>query len=161
VTARRPARPDERRQSLAIIALLVWIVGYEVGPDLHLALHGALGAHDHHGATARWRLERTDRAGAHLHHHDGHTHRHQGDRDPLPPDGDGDVDRPGPPPADHGAGSAAHRDVAVHPAAPPVTAPAPVDPPAIGLIAPRLAEGSWRPSTPHAARGPPRASTRA
>lgn len=39
-----------RRPVLAVVAALVWLLGVELGPGLHIARHGELG-HHHHGAS--------------------------------------------------------------------------------------------------------------
>lgn len=72
----------------ALIFALVWLLGYEVVPCAHLAMHARLGAHVH-GASA-------------LHCHDGVCH---GDALAQKPARRAD-------PRSHGAGSLEHRGVA-------------------------------------------------
>ncbi|UJR80834.1 hypothetical protein [Sandaracinus amylolyticus] len=78
---------ERAREIPALLFALAWLVGFEVGPALHLARHASLGAHEHG-------------AGAATHCHDGVCHDDEGsERD----------ERPAP---DHGAGSLEHGGLA-------------------------------------------------
>lgn len=58
---------ESRRRRWALGACLLWVLGFELGPGLHVALHHRLEAHSHEG-------EHDKVAGAH--HHAAHDHDH-------------------------------------------------------------------------------------
>jgi len=116
----RGHRQQERRARIALALCLVWLVGFELGPWLHIALHDHLAPH-HHTALGevvddRDRDAEVDEHGAPVEDHahagartldDAHAHL----RAALA----------------HGAHSLEHHGVAVPPPAPPVLHPLPVD----------------------------------
>lgn len=104
------------RQRQAIAALVLWVLGIELLPGLHVAAHALLPAHHHGDADAKaWRVTETKRPdlvarGSQCHDHggdSGHCHEQPAEA----PDEDGDS------PLEHGAGSLAHGQLAL--AAPP------------------------------------------
>ena len=121
------SRPCRRRVGAALIALAVWLVAVEVGPDLHLALHRHLAAHRHDGdATV---VE--DDATVIRVHLDAAPHRHGPDgediwddpaADPLAPVAGAAARQLGPRPP-HGGGSLVHRMASMAPPPPPVLTP--------------------------------------
>ncbi len=133
----RPRRSQLARRRLAAIASLVWLVGFEVLPNLHLAWHDRMGAHHHDGdAPASDALTvrvhaRGSSAEASLHVHDGAVHRH----DLAVHDAAGFVDHDavagdrGAPrtPLGHGQHSLAHRSLAFASPPPVLVHPLPVD----------------------------------
>lgn len=153
----RPRRHRAGRARVALIALAIWLVGVELGPDLHLALHRHLAAHRHDGDAV------VSDGGGRVRVHVGADHRHG-------PDGEDIWDEPsaaGPPTmgraaergvhsqAPHGQHSLAHRGLALAPPPPPVVTP-------FVAWTVRAATPPWRarivsaPTVPPAAaRGPP------
>lgn len=147
-----------RRARLALVACLVWLVGGEVLPDLHLALHERLGAHHHDGdpptstTTADGLTVRVHRDSIH-HRHGGIAHQHA---TPEAAPVDRDAVRPGRPgTAPHGAHSLAHRALAWIGPAPVLEFPLPVDrrPSVVAEDVARLVAAAALPEA--AARGPP------
>lgn len=150
-------RHRARRARVALIALAIWLVGVELGPDLHLALHRHLAAHRHEGDAV------VADAGGRVRVHVGANHRHG-------PDGEDVWDEPGlggaprtgkvaergvRSHAPHGQHSLAHRGLALAPPPPPVVTP-------FVAWTVRAATPPWRariviaPTVPPAAaRGPP------
>jgi hypothetical protein len=96
-----------RRRRLAMFATVLWLVGFEFAPLLHVALHDHLGHHHH------------DAGGAVIADHDDDAHA----------DDEGDAATPTHVEAAlaHGRHSLAHHGVAVCPPAPAITKPLPVD----------------------------------
>jgi hypothetical protein len=85
-------------RSLGSVALLVWILGFEVGPAIHVGLHEQLGPHAHdgdeiEGGQAFGRFDHSD--AEHEDEHGGERDRHL---DPWSPE--------------HGEHSVAHRSLA-------------------------------------------------
>jgi hypothetical protein len=151
-------RTTRRRSTLAVIAALLWVAGLELLPNLHLAIHDELAPHHHGAAPATGGgLVVTVTYGGHR-HEDGSWHADEDDRagDPLAARGDHDAaGRDGDP--GHGAGSLAHRTLALHTPPPVVTAPLPVTR-AISWIEPASDDAPRSPAAPTAvARGPPSA----
>ena len=100
-----------RRVLLTLVVAMVWLLGVEVAPNLHLALHDVLAAHVHEGDAT-------------IFEHDGHTHRiakHRSAHDLALE-------------LEHGAHALSHHHVALHPAPVPVLAPLPVN------VAPTIVE---------------------
>lgn len=149
-------RAQVRRRQLAGLACLLWLLGVELLPGVHLALHDRMAAHRHEAGeeaggepVTRVRHERP-------HVHDGMLHLHGAAIGDVAA-GDGAVARePGAPArGSHGAHSLAHRALALHAAPPIVEHPLPVDhrPVAVaGVVAQLSAEAAVPVS---AARGPP------
>ncbi|AKF06556.1 hypothetical protein DB32_003705 [Sandaracinus amylolyticus] len=124
---------ERAREIPALLFALAWLVGFEVGPALHLARHASLGAHEH-GARAA------------THCHDGVCH-----------EDDGASERHERPAPDHGAGSLEHGGVAALAPAPVLGAL--VGPCIAEIVAPeRDAQAAPTARAERArARGPPRA----
>jgi hypothetical protein len=127
----RSSGPQARRRRLAALACLLWILGIEVLPNAHLAMHGRLGAHRHDAGESRRgdggivvRVHRDSTS----HVHDGVVHAH-GDAAAASPAPDvraiGAPD--GTPPPGHGDHSLAHRRAALAAPPPVIDAPLPVD----------------------------------
>ena len=128
-----------RRTPLALAALVLWLAGVELVPNLHLALHGALDEHVHEGAVTVF---------AH-----GHVHRvvpaHRTPRDKRAAERDLALR------LEHGAHSLAHHAAALQPSPVPILAPMPVDRRPQVIAEAATGEPGSR-SIPHAhARGPP------
>jgi hypothetical protein len=124
-----------RRRRLAMFACVLWLVGFEFAPLLHVALHDHLGHHHH------------DAGGAVVDDHDD-------DHDDADDADDSKVTHVEAGLA-HGRHSLAHHGVAVQPPAPAITKPLPVDRRAI-FIAPIAAVDpiTFEPLIARA-RGPP------
>jgi hypothetical protein len=166
----RRARARQRR--LAVAACLLWLLGHQVLPDLHLATHAWLAPHQHEGDTPRRVLTVTFADGARAsaapaHRHGTVEHRHAARTAPATPavpaaPGGGPTigdpaERSAGPDLGHGGRSLAHRTLAIAAPAPAVVAPAPAS---WHLWHERIdvADGaSWRPVIAAAARGPPAA----
>jgi hypothetical protein len=108
-----------RRRLAALIACLLWLVGFEALPWLHVALHDDLAPHVH---AADGTIVRVSFTGEATHRHaDGTVHRgpadHAAHHRRTPNTGYK---------LDHGAGSLAHHGVAVVPTAAPRHEPLPV-----------------------------------
>jgi hypothetical protein len=174
----RRARARQRR--LAVVLGLLWLLGHQVLPDLHLATHAWLAPHQHEGDAPRRVLTVTFAGGARAsatpaaHRHGAVEHRHamrppaaarsavpapvQSSLAPRPaprPTIDEPGERSAAPDLGHGARSLAHRTLAI--AAPPPAVVAPV-PTSWHLWYERVdvsAGASWRPAVAAAARGPP------
>jgi hypothetical protein len=121
-----------RRVLLTLVAAMLWLLGVEVAPNLHLALHDSLAAHTHEGDAT-------------IFAHDGHTHRVAKHRSPR----DLALD------LEHGAHSLAHHHLALHPAPPPVLAPLPVDVEPTIVEQAAIVEPRSRALVRAIARGPP------
>ena len=145
----RPTRARlHRHRALAGVAATLWLLGFELVPGLHIALHDRLGDHQHADARAgsqgpfRGQIEtgpgsRADRVEDLADDHRGHGHRghgrdhthpslaaHADETDASHPVRDG-LDRPRPAGRDagHGAGSLAHRGLAAVDPPPPARLP--------------------------------------
>jgi hypothetical protein len=166
----RRARARQRR--LAVVACLLWLLGHQVLPDLHLATHAWLAPHQHEGDAPRRVLTVTFASGGRAtpspaaHRHGAVEHRHAvrtavprvaaevvaaraeaAIGEPIEPSSLPDLG--------HGARSLAHRTIAIAAPAPAVVAPVPAT---WHLWYERsdVADGaSWRVSIAAAARGPP------
>jgi len=161
-----------KRRRVALSLAILWIVGFELVPWLHIALHGHLAPH-HHDANGADILDDHDALvdeHAPAHHDDAHH-----DDDDL----DSEVDEHGVPvhlaaskaaeerditrdgeahlfaALEHGAHSLAHHGIAVPVPAPVVTSPLPVDRRPITLA--EIDQPAWLSAAiPEAsARGPP------
>jgi hypothetical protein len=123
-------RTSTSRRRLAVMACLVWLLGVEILPDLHLATHAWLPAHHHDGdAPVSTELAVTVHSDATVaaHAHEGVLHRHGGSPTHTRPVGDG-VERSDRAPAPgHGQHSLAHHALALAAPAPVVVHPLPVD----------------------------------
>jgi hypothetical protein len=129
-------------RTLALAALVLWLAGVELVPNVHLALHDALAEHVHEGDVMVF---------AH-----GHVHRaistHRGARAPRDKRA---ADRDLALRLAHGAHSLAHHAAALQPAPVPILAPLPVDRRPLILAECTIVAPGARP-LPHAnARGPP------
>lgn len=162
-------------------ALLLWIVGVEIGPGLHIALHGRLAPHVHgvadakrgsghehrHGRHHEHRADGVGHGGAHHvashadgHEHHAHHHHHADDGSgdasaQHATDGRAQVGRLDP---EHGAHDLMHRQLALAippPVLPEVVFAAIARAPELGRIDDHVAA---RPAPRLRARGPPRAS---
>ena len=141
----RRSRAHQRR--LAVVACLLWVLGYEVLPDVHLATHGALAAHRHDAGDRPARFWRVRTAHAPVaHQHGAATHQHgrapRGERAAAPDPG-------------HGAHSLAHRTIAIATPAPVIIAPLPTSWRLWSERVDVLGEAAWRPTLLASARGPP------
>lgn len=111
-------RAQHRRRVVATIACLLWLLGVEVLPNLHLASHDA-STHEHTPAGTIV----TVTFGSAPHAHDGSVHSHDAAdhaaerRDELAIDD---------PVSTHVASGLAHRAIALHEPPPPLLAPLPV-----------------------------------
>ncbi len=106
---------------MAILACMLWLVGFELMPWMHVALHDQLGAHHHDASGA---IIRDDVAlGAHHHHHGGELEVD------APPTGAAHTDAHAriANALGHGQHSLAHHGVALNAPAPIITRPLPVD----------------------------------
>jgi hypothetical protein len=143
------------RARMAVAAIVLWVVGFEVMPWLHVVAHDQIGEHEHEqGTIVRVHFGHT--------HADGTTHDHAADHDRdhdtkrRRDDRDSRV-------ADalaHGQHSLAHHGVAVPAPAPVVTSPLPVDrrPEIVASLA--ILDPADRAPFAAVARGPPAGSAR-
>jgi hypothetical protein len=130
-----------RRVRIAIAALVVWVVGLELGPNLHLALHDRLGEHTHAGESTTFVASHT--------HADGSVHRiatHRTRRD---------AETRLAAALAHGRNSLAHRSAAIAAKAPPIIAPLPVDRPTLLVEAITASAPTSHGFARATARGPP------
>jgi hypothetical protein len=67
VFIRRTTPIDRTRRAMAWLAIALWVLGFEVAPNLHLGLHDLIAPHTHGGAVAQ--------------HDDDHGHEHHQDAD--------------------------------------------------------------------------------
>lgn len=155
----RPAHPSARRRHLAVLACLAWLLGVEVLPGVHLALHDQLAVHDHgdgvDSAPADKLVVRVHRDRV-AHHHGGVVHRHGADAvDPAAPGDRAEVDGGAPAPLGHGRHSLAHHALALIAPSPAILHPLPVDhrPRAIAHVVAQLVATAPPPEA--AARAPP------
>lgn len=128
-----------RLHTLAYAALVLWLAGVELVPNIHLALHDALAEHTHEGDVTVF---------AH-----GHVHRvvpaHRVPRDKRAAERDLALR------LEHGAHSLAHHAAALQPSPPPLLVPLPIDRRPLILAEVAIVEPRSR-SIPRAnARGPP------
>jgi hypothetical protein len=131
---------------LALCAAVLWLLGVELVPNLHLALHASLAAHSHEGDTTVFTPHR---------HADGSEHRivmRAGHRVRTRSAHDLAVQ------LEHGAHSLAHHAAALQPAPAAILAPLPIDqrPTVVAEIA--IIVPSSRDVPRATARGPPRAA---
>lgn len=162
----RPSATPRRRLALALC--VAWLLGVELLPDLHLAMHDRLAAHDHgagpggDGAPLVYvHLDPTWHShGDGAHRHDGAAHH--GAPGPASPARHG-INAPDTGPPDHGtaprhgAHSLAHRALAIASPPPAIVEPLPIarlEVPTAAVVARRV---TVAPPPPPAARGPPRA----
>ena len=125
----------------ATAAVVVTLVGLSLLPSLHLILHDELEPHDH-GAVG------------HCHGSDCHEHA---DADARAADTGGTTERESDP-ADHGAGSLAHHELALAVAPPGIPLPAEARLAPFAFVAQRSTEPPAPVQPAHRARGPPSAS---
>lgn len=149
-------RTRHARRVTALGLCLAWLLGFELGPDLHQAVHARLAPHHHDGDRAEGPVIAVHTDGD-VHHHGGVAHRHEGaapaPRPQLGPDQLGLLPvetAPG-----HGAHSAAHRGLALATAPPVLTAPLPVVRTIVPTAALAAASPADAPTPIAAARGPP------
>jgi hypothetical protein len=147
-------RSRARQRRLAVLACLLWVLGYEVLPDVHLATHGALAAHRHDGIFAErparfLRVRTASSRPVAAHRHGPGTHTHAADRRLLR------GERAEAPDPGHGAHSLAHRTIAIATPAPVITAPLPTSWRLWSERVDVVVEASWRPVVAASARGPP------
>ena len=117
------ASRHRRRATFAVAACVLWLLGVEVLPNVHLATHEADHTHQADGT-----IVRVSFGGTHS-HGGGVIHADHDDHDAGEPDRDRDreqrdqlaIDVPA-----HGAAGIAHRATALHQPPPPVVAPLPV-----------------------------------
>ncbi len=130
--------PLRRRRALALAAAVLWLVGLELAPNLHLALHDHLGAHVHAGDSIAF---------AHR-HADGTIHRTAA-RKPRRATRDLALS------LEHGAHSLAHHAAGLQPTGPAIVVPLPVDRRPTLVIAARTTELVSLLAARATARGPP------
>jgi hypothetical protein len=136
------------RRAYAVIAALLWLVGVEVIPNVHLAYH----ADDHtHDATSGAIVRVTFAQHA---HDDGTVHAHAAESGPKRTNRehailDDEV------PSGHAAAGLAHRAAALHQPPPPALAPIEVPPNEHRIAAAPAARLASRSLARPAARGPP------
>jgi hypothetical protein len=118
------ASRHRRRATFAVAACVLWLLGVEVLPNLHLATHEADHTHEADGTIVRVSFGGTHSHGGVTHaDHDDHDvdqDRDHHDRDSKRRDQLA-IDVPA-----HGAAGLAHRAIALHQPPPPVIAPLPV-----------------------------------
>lgn len=109
-----------RRRALGVMTCLLWLLGVEVLPNLHLATHA--GDHTHGDDGALVALWDAHERGTEAPHDESVPHAHGGDvhaRDHASRQGDADaasLDQPGPPA--HAPSGLAHHATALHEAPP-------------------------------------------
>src|SRR5262245_15748294 len=109
-----------QRRAFAVAACVLWLLGVEVLPNLHLAVH-----HDDHTHAAYGTLGFTD--------DDDHEHdADHADHDVDHGDADHDIELDHPEPERHAAGGISHHAVALH------------HPPPLPLAPVEVARASWR-----------------
>jgi hypothetical protein len=125
-------RTERSRRRIAVMACLVWLLGVEALPALHLAAHAWLPAHHHDGdvplSTEMVVTVRSDATAASAHTHEGVLHRHGDAR--AHPRGDEDLgfERPDrAPDPGHGQHSLLHHTLALRAPAAALVHPLPVD----------------------------------
>ena len=130
-------------RTIALVAAVLWLVGVELVPNLHLALHDSLAAHSHDGDTTVFSPHR---------HADGTEHRvvmRAGHRVRTRSAHDLALQ------LEHGAHSLAHHAAALQPAPAAILAPLPIDRRAVVFDQIAIIEPSSRALPPALARGPP------
>jgi hypothetical protein len=77
---RTQATDKLRRRALALWCVALWLLGFELAPNLHLGFHGELPDHSHRSAHAPGEHHESPDAAHHEHHHEhGHgEHHHHG-----------------------------------------------------------------------------------
>lgn len=144
------------RRWIAATACVLWLLGVEVLPNLHLAAHADDHTHAAGGAIVRVSLHET-----HEHRHaDGRTHAHAaGEHEHA----DGarahrrtiDAEQYQSAPSGHAASGIAHRAIALHRPPPPLLEPLPVDRAAWPIAAARDDRFTGARAIRPTARGPP------
>ncbi len=133
---------------------MLWLLGFEVMPWAHVAIHDHLAPH-HHDASGAMILDE-----GHCHSSVAHCHTHIDGFDPAAVAPRGIDSRARLRAAlQHGAGSLAHHGVAAVPAPPPLHQPLPIDPPELRFSVQSLASLTSISTPTAAARGPPRSSS--
>ncbi len=117
---------QRRRRWFAATACVLWLLGVEVLPDLHLAFHADDHTHGHDGAIHHLAAHDHDAAHAAHDHHD-HDHGHGA----VTPEHRWRRDRTDGPsfdhaPSVHAAAGVAHHAIALHRPPPPLLEPLPV-----------------------------------
>lgn len=147
-----------RRRTYAVLAALLWLLGVEVLPNLHLATHGDATPHDH---TAAGIVVTVSFEAAPHQHADGRVHAHA-EPDPAKAHatrgrrhaGRLAVDLP----ADaHTATGLAHHALALHDAPPPELDPVPPTRTVTAVVTPVRGRASLDLHATPTARGPPAA----
>ena|SRR5437867_2531185 len=135
---------DRQRRAFATTACLLWLLGVEVLPAVHLATHDS-----HHTHAADGSIVAVDAGDDHGDHEDNDFIGidQQGHATPITAF-DHDVHR-------HAAGGLAHHAVALQQPAPPLLAPLPVTPPATHLATAICDQVSSTHAARPTARGPP------
>ncbi|HEX3480801.1 MAG TPA: hypothetical protein VHT91_37550 [Kofleriaceae bacterium] len=145
-----------RRQRLALLAALLWIVSVVGLPAVHEGLHDLLAPH-RHDLGGMVLIESLDDL-THV-HDNGSLHYLGGDhttsRPPRTRRGASHDGRPRLGTTSHGNGSLAHHAAAIRPATPPITAPLPVDRQETFVVAAIALEPIERACCTPMARGPP------
>lgn len=145
------ASRHRRRATFAVAACVLWLLGVEVLPSLHLAAHEADHTHEANGTIVRVSFGGTHSHGGGVIHADHHDDVDEVER----PESDKRSDQLAIDVPAHGAAGIAHRAVALHQPPPPVLDALPVA--FVPLWIER--EPNERPTTAHtarpAARGPP------
>jgi hypothetical protein len=129
--------------ALALIAAVLWLIGVELVPNVHLALHDSLAVHAHEGDTTVF--------SSHV-HANGSEHRvvmRAGHRVHTRSARDLALQ------LEHGAHSLAHHAVALQPAPAPILVPLPIDRRPVEVVAIAIIEPSSRVVPRATARGPP------
>lgn len=148
-------RTRHARRVTAIWLCLAWLLGFELGPDLHQAMHPRLAAHHHDGDRVDGPVIAVHVDGD-VHHHGGVAHAHgEAPADDRPLTVEQAAMLPAHPAPGHGAHSAAHRGLAIATAPPVVTAPLPVVRTLVPTAAPASGSRTDAPTPAAAARGPP------
>ncbi|HTR49130.1 MAG TPA: hypothetical protein VMJ10_00405 [Kofleriaceae bacterium] len=138
--SRGATRQQRRRARLALVAACLWLFGFELVPDLHLALHDYLAPHTHDGDGISFVHRHADGT---VHRISPAKHRRAGDGADIAIE------------LEHGAHSLAHHAAAVRPTLPSLVVPVPVDRRPVLVKAVAVDELVSIPSVRAVARGPP------
>ena len=65
-------RARRKRARLGLALACLWLLGFEVLPNVHIAMHASLGAHDHGHGAAHAHGHAHPASGAHGHYPHGH-----------------------------------------------------------------------------------------
>lgn len=158
------------RRALALWAVALWLLGFELAPNLHLGFHGRLAAHSHRPANAHGERRESGRDATHHdhghgdHHHGDAQHHHDADHhhdDGTCPDAVAQGAFAKSVDLDHGQHDLLHRGIAALP--PPPVMPRVVAAPFAQTIGvPPFSELTASRAPMHVrARGPPRSPSRA